>query len=174
MLLPLCLAFSSGAPRSDARGSALRDWASSRILTSPSFALASFPPQLHGVLATSPVVPSSLLVQLPRALTLQLRAVNPPPPSGVSPVIWEAAPWYAQMAMLLLHARAGGGGVDLSAYIDALPREFDTPLHWSEEELEELQAPLFKRRVVDDRRTLHQLHEWAVEVARSLRLQGPL
>ena len=61
------------------------------------------------------------------------------------PKAYRTAPWWAALSIQLNYydkvdsTNVGAGGVDMKPWLDALPRAYDTPLHWSETSLAELQ-----------------------------------
>ena len=62
----------------------------------------------------------------------------------VSEQTWRDAEWWGQLALLLLWERGAGRAPSsepskLSRWIDVLPQAMNTPLHWTEAEVEELQ-----------------------------------
>ena len=58
----------------------------------------------------------------------------------------EDDPWLA-LVLTMMFERAKGGEGRWSAYFDVLPREFDSLMWWSEEELAELQASGVRGRI---------------------------
>ena len=55
------------------------------------------------------------------------------------------------MALLLLEERRRGRESPVWGYIEHLPQQFDTLLHWSEEELAELRYPALQQAVSTER-----------------------
>ena len=164
-----------GTPRTDTVARGLLTWArSANVRTAPGFELGTFEGGLQGVLAGEPLLPGALLVELPRTQTLQVKAEGGAAPSGLTRDEWEGAPWFARLAMLLLQEEAGHGAVQLSEYVGTLPRSFDTPLHWTDAELAELQSDAFVRAVAEDRASLERLYAWASSVAPALGLGSAL
>ena len=53
--------------------------------------------------------------------------------------LWSQLPWYAQLALKLLHEQALGPKSQYADYLAALPRRVDLPVLWSGEELQQLQ-----------------------------------
>lgn len=69
----------------------------------------------------------------------------PPSPMLRPPAFYKEAPWFVKMALLLLWERSRGRASPVWGYIEQLPSSIDTPVRWSEAELEELQyAPAIK------------------------------
>jgi len=64
-----------------------------------------------------------------------------------NPKGYRIAPWWAAPSIQLnyydkvapINPRAGSGGVSRKAWMESLPRVYDTPIHWAESSLEELQ-----------------------------------
>jgi len=55
---------------------------------------------------------------------------------------------FEKMALMLLHERQKGKSSVVSGYIEQLPAEFDTLLHWSSEELQLLMYPPLIQQVL--------------------------
>ena len=51
------------------------------------------------------------------------------------------------LVLLLLYERHLGTASRMHAYVNSLPRRFDTPLFWTDTEIEELQYPPISQRV---------------------------
>ena len=51
------------------------------------------------------------------------------------------------MALMLLHEQQKGKKSDVSGYIEQLPTDFDTLLHWSPQELQMLMYPYLIQQV---------------------------
>lgn len=133
------LALPTGVPRTDASSLNLMCWAAKcGIKTAPGYTLARFG-DLDGVMASEDICANTIIVELPRQKALHTKAVGGFVPAGVDRTLWEEGPWFARLALLLLSVSAGEDSW-LSPYVDALPRSFETPLHWSDEELAELQV----------------------------------
>jgi len=64
-----------------------------------------------------------------------------------NPKAYRNAPWWAALSIQLnyydkinlINSRAGNNGVRMKAWMESLPRVYDTPIHWTESSLEELQ-----------------------------------
>ena len=97
---------------------------------------------LHGAVAVEQVAAGEELVRVPRARTIHLRE-GARPPAGVSEAYWREAHWVERLALLLLRERARGR--DFEPFVASLPQQFDTPIHWSDSELSELQVARDRR-----------------------------
>ena len=162
----------SARPRTDAASLGLLRWASGAgVRTAPGFVLGRFTASgndakaLDGVLAGMEVPAGTEIVRLPRKQTLQSRAVGDVVPAGVSRDEWERGPWFGRLALRLLAEVEAGNAGSLAPYVDALPRCFDTPLHWSDEELSELQNERMACAVAEQRLAYGRLLEWAKPMA---------
>lgn len=104
-----------------------------------------------GVYADASIKPNDIVVQVPTKLTLSVEtpkdynAVVESAFFASDPKAYRAAPWWAALSIQLNYydkvdsINVGAGGVDMAPWLDALPRAYDTPLHWSETSLAELQ-----------------------------------
>ena len=95
----------------------------------------------------------------PRAAALVVREADG---DGGADADGGAQPWWARLAVRLVAEARRGAASPLAAYIDALPREFDTLLHWTPAELEELQDPKFATAVERQRAGLARAHKAVV------------
>ncbi|CAN0417943.1 unnamed protein product, partial [Phaeothamnion confervicola] len=80
-------------------------------------------------------VPSSsaLVVTTDQLLPKELAGV-------VDKAFWIKSRWFVRLALLLLTERAKGDASPLIPWILRLPKDFDTPLHWSDDEMSRLSA----------------------------------
>ncbi len=92
-----------------------------------------------GVVVT---VPSSL------ALSVELPSGGPDDSSVIKELIedrsaFRALPWYVQFSLYLykldkISPKKGFEQIDMQPWLNSLPREFGTPIHWTQQEREEL------------------------------------
>ena len=81
------------------------------------------------------------LVSLPTDAALRvIPRMSCPFPELCEVEMWKSSPWWFKMALLLVNERKQGSSSRLAAYVSSLPEELDTPLHWTEKDLEELQV----------------------------------
>ena len=101
-------------------------------------------------------------------------------------------PWYVQFSVYLnTMQRTGAKGttnLDMSAWLASLPRSLDTPLHWSQDEVKELQYDFLAKAVAKQRLAWQGYHNsvvqngfadlswedfvWGCEMARSRAFSG--
>lgn len=115
------------------------------------------------MLAVSSIPPNTVMLQVPNDLTLtvstsKLDANNPEVEALFeNRKVYVNAPWWAKLSMQLnfydqINSRRklpnrdnkddeSNGGVDMRPWLDSLPRSFDTPIRWSQEQREALQYP---------------------------------
>jgi hypothetical protein len=70
---------------------------------------------------------------------------------------YREAPWWAQLSVLLnrfdkINSVDLESGIDMRGWLDSLPRAFDTPIHWSEDTLKELQYPYLSNSIQTQKR----------------------
>ena len=104
-----------------------------------------------GVYADASIKPNDIVVQVPTKLTLSVETpkdYNAVVESALfvsNPKAYRTALWWAALSIQLNYydkvdsTNVRAGGVDMKPWLDALPRAYDTPLHWSETSLAELQ-----------------------------------
>lgn len=150
----------------------------------------------RGMTALSPLKKGEQLLSVSRFATLQVTSLSgkrSPIPAKISQQTWQMLPWYAHLALLLLDAKLDAGS-KLQPWIERLPASFNTPFHWTEKELLELQSPRMTKAVHEQRRLYRKLYDainsnadnaiarkmkysefvWAVECIRSRAFSGPL
>jgi len=104
-----------------------------------------------GLYATQILSPQSIVIQVPTKLTLSVESpsdYNKVMEQGLfasNPKAYRNAPWWAALSIQLnyfdkvnsINERAGG--VSMKPWMESLPRVYDTPFHWSDSALAELQ-----------------------------------
>jgi hypothetical protein len=68
-------------------------------------------------------------------------------------------PWYVSMAIQICQLDLAGTSSEYYPWIQSLPREFDTPLHWTDAMLKSLQYPFLQRAVERQRVEWKQLYD---------------
>lgn len=93
---------------------------------------------------------NSVIVTVPASLALSVELPNggPDDRSVLKELVedrqvFRSLPWFAQFALYLykldkISPKKLEGDVDLQPWLDSLPREFGTPIHWSQQEREGL------------------------------------
>ena len=108
-----------------------------------------------GLFATQALKPSDIVIQVPTKLTLSVESpvdyntIMEKVLFETNPKAYRNAPWWAALSIQLNYydkidpinprAGSGSGGVSMKAWMESLPRVYDTPIHWEESSLEELQ-----------------------------------
>ena len=111
-----------------------------------------------GLVAISDIEPNTVMLQVPNHLSFTVSNSkfdsNPTSESQFtnSAKAYCDAPWWAKLSLDLYVCdkisslrpnESGKDQVDMRPWLDSLPRSFDTPLHWTQEERESLQyAPI--------------------------------
>lgn len=122
---------------------------------------------LRGLMAEDAVAPWQPLATLPMSFALtefaslagsSTTTPTPPPPGPLSVEAWSRCPWWVRLGVQLLKEKTGGAGSRLSCYMDILPAAggglggLDTPLHWSDEQLDRVYYPRLLTQVAVQRR----------------------
>jgi hypothetical protein len=168
LLSPLgCLGYvqpSAGAPAA-APTSSWRDfeiWAFKQGVISPKLRHASFEGGLRGLRAEENVAAGEELARLPRAMTLSLTEGEKCPPSlGLrNPDVWDRQVWYFKLALKLILELRKEGASNICGYVQMLPGpgELNTPFHWTDEELAQLQCTDLERLVRSQRVAWRKVH----------------
>jgi len=104
-----------------------------------------------GLYATQSLSANDIVIQVPTKLTLSVE--SPTDYNTVmerelfdsNPKAYRNAPWWAALSVQLNYydkinpINEGAGGVTMKPWMESLPRAYDTPIHWSESSLQELQ-----------------------------------
>lgn len=178
-------------------------WAQRNNVDLSAISLTSF--HTHNVNSTAPnrgMVANSLLkkgdqlISVARNATLQVTSLDrrqTPLPSKISQSTWQSLPWYARLALIILDAKNDPHS-KWKPWIETLPTSFETPFHWTESQLSELQSPRMVGLVRDQQKLYRKLYNsinsdpannlarnithadfvWAVESVRSRAFSGPL
>ena len=161
---------------------------------------------LRGLGAARGVRKGEVALRVPASVALQVTNAKRDPGAGTSPLAPEflgvdayaGLRWFGRLAAQLLAVKHGGAGarlgaVDRGPWVAALPAAFDTPLHWSDADLAELQDARLEARVRAQRDEWRAMHaeavardpdgsfarlpyaefEWALECVRSRAFSGP-
>lgn len=127
---------------------AFSEWAKEQGIQSENVKLAEFDAGLRGVAAGAAIASGDTVISVPAASVLRVIGGSSRIPAKlqgyVSEQTWRDAEWWGQLALLLLWERGAGRAPSsepskLSRWIDVLPQAMNTPLHWTEAEVEELQ-----------------------------------
>ena len=115
---------------------------------------------LRGMAAASDVAAGAAAASVPHSAVLETTSLSGvcPHPGVCPPRAWAALPWWGRLALLLLREDSLGGASTFAPYLAALPRRFDTPLHWSEAQLARLRSPRLAARVAAQREELKAVH----------------
>jgi hypothetical protein len=120
----------------------LLDWAeSNKIATDRVTVAASIVDDAPLLVAARDVSAGEAILTIPDANWVNTAAVAKSP---IGPKVAGLEPWL-QLALLLLHERRGGGGgvgggAAPAAFVASLPAALDTPLFWSDDEVDLLQG----------------------------------
>ena len=187
--------------------SSLLDWAktAANIQQAPSIALQADDDAAGlGWFATATIQPNTVLLSVPSSVALTVE--NPgegPDDAGVAKNLFSSdndgrkmfrddMPWFVQMSLYLFkldQLDSVKNGVDMRPWLDCLPRQFDTPIHWSATERAALQYPYMQDAVQRQETTWRSHHQrlvaaivgthlswddflWGCECARSRAFSG--
>eukprot|EP01082_Thalassiosira_pseudonana_P002416 g1958.t1 g1958 contig11:424138-425851(+) len=132
------------------RTTAFTDWAKANDIKYAGIEVSSGGNSGLGLYSTQSLTPNTLLIQVPSKLTLSVETPNDynivmeKELFASNPKAYRNAPWYAALSVQLnyydkVNANNSKAGVSMTPWMDSLPRKFDTPIHWSESSLKELQ-----------------------------------
>lgn len=178
-------------PKIDSNSEKFSAWAVSKGLQLSSLKVALFPDSLRGMLVTERIERGQALISVRPSFALEVNNLRSrsPFPNEVPDTVWNAVPWFARLAVKLLLKREDK---DWKPWISALPKSIDTPLHWEDEELDELQSKRLKKSILAQRVVYREMFdklemkssfmksiryedfELAMDIAISRAFQGPL
>ena len=103
-----------------------------------------------GIVSKQDLASNSLVLTVPSEVALSIESPGAGPDDrSVRKVVdrkaLEKLPWYAQFAVYLFKLdqvsskKNGDDKMDMKPWLDSLPRDFDTPIHWSSSQRSELQ-----------------------------------
>jgi len=167
---------------------AFLDWASDKCgdALSTNVELVTFSSGLRGLRAKQDLSARSPFLSWPAGYALQT-TTGMRHPKGVDRDVWRSLDWYSQLACLLILEKKAGTTSDLAAWIQALPRDFDTPYGWRDADVAELHYPALEQAVSRQReawaRVRSQLEaggvscpqaevEWALHCVRTRAFSG--
>ena len=108
------------------------------------------------VVATDPYKPGDIICRVPQRAAWEVSGSEAPavPAGFISPSYWNSADaaadktgWCVKLAAKLLYEHSLGSASLWAPYITALPTSVDTLIHWSRDELGQLQNPRLARQV---------------------------
>lgn len=102
----------------------------------------------RGGFALKDIPENTILISVPlnASIVCAFESPCPYPPSFASPDIWIEGTWDIRMALRLLYERHLGQESTLKEYIRVLPSYIPSLIHYSSEELAELQDPELEDR----------------------------
>uniref|UniRef100_A0A7S1TGF7 SET domain-containing protein n=1 Tax=Compsopogon caeruleus TaxID=31354 RepID=A0A7S1TGF7_9RHOD len=174
------------------RSGGLIQWALRNGIRLSSVSIREVPLAGRGVVADNAITRSTTAIGAPGHLALQednFRGSRPPRylnESSLDEATWRRAPWWARMAVRLLSELDKGPDSPLYSWLNQLPQTFNTPLHWTDDQLAELHYDAVVQTVDRQRREILALHRglfkgsgvtldqftWAVECVRSRAFSG--
>lgn len=102
-----------------------------------------------GLVASQTVPAGSVVVSVPSTVALSVEIPGGPDDSSVMDLCTDRRafrdlPWYAQFSLYLykldnVKNTKGAKDINVQAWLDSLPRSFDTPIHWSKSSMDALQ-----------------------------------
>ncbi len=119
---------------------------------------------IRGVAAEETLSAGTRVLAVPAPLALQV-TTEQPAPKWADKELWRSSTWYVRLALRLLHEKSQGAASELAPWVEQLPKSFDTPFFWTDDEL----AALRYRPLQDS--VEKQKKEWAA-VALKVRQQG--
>ncbi|KAL3142083.1 hypothetical protein ABBQ32_004708 [Trebouxia sp. C0010 RCD-2024] len=146
---------------------------------------------LRGMSADREINSGDAIVSLPRTAALVVTPkMKNPFPDEINDAYWSQSQWFEKMAVMLLHERRRGVQSAVSGYVEQLPADFDTLLHWSDQEMQLLMYPHLLQQVQQQKESWHQYYKsvqaatsgqsmteaeltWALECVRSRAFSGP-
>ena len=119
--------------------------------------------------------PNSLMLQVPTQLTFSVSTSDlEPNPSSEQYFInkaktYRSSPWYAKLAIDIFicdkisSSRQGENGVDNSSidmrpWLNSLPRDFNTPIHWTQAQREQLQYTPLQSMIAAQEKSYKKLY----------------
>lgn len=149
----------------------------------------------RGMTAKVPLKKGDMMISVPKNVSLQVSSLDTkktPFPEKITQETWQTLPWFVRLAFRILDAKSDPESI-LHPWIARLPRSFDTPFHWSEAELAELQSPRMVNEVTEQKKKYRKYFDdiirnpgntllrnftysdfvWAVECVRSRAFSGP-
>lgn len=178
----------------------LLDWANQvGIQASPVLQLAQDDVTGYGWMARSAIAQGKdqVLLQVPTHIALQVVVGDGPDDTRVVQQATDRRafrnlPWYCQFSAYLHTLQQTGtkgyNGIDVKPWLASLPSTLDTPLHWSDDEIDALQYGFMTKAVAKQRKAWKQYHQalqnngfanlsyndfvWGCEMARSRAFSG--
>eukprot|EP00775_Hariotina_reticulata_P001404 gene1404-1747_t len=136
----------------DAGTQSFLDWARSAGISSAKLKPATFN-GIRGLAASIDIAFDELLVSVPRQAALTLPPKQRCPcPQFVHATYWDTAPWFAKLAVRLLHEQRQGQQSQYQAWLQQLPRTVNSPVNWSQEMVQQLQYAHLIHKVTEQRK----------------------
>ena len=119
-----------------------------------------FPGMGSGFKAREKVYANDTLIQVPMSVFMSLKTATD---SKLKPVVIDLfqnnCSANAILALHVLHERSLGEASNFSAYIESLPKAFDLPVVWTDEELAELNGTQLLPKVVQQRGAIEKEYQ---------------
>lgn len=109
----------------------------------------TFAGNVRGMIAEQDFDASSAIVKVPKEMVLESNSIpeTNPIPSFVTSSYWKSQRWWVRLALRLVYQKQTDKKPNLSGYVNALPKTFSTPFHWTAEELQETQYIPIQKQV---------------------------
>mmetsp|Transcript_10349 Transcript_10349/g.14860 ORF Transcript_10349/g.14860 Transcript_10349/m.14860 type:complete len:532 (-) Transcript_10349:65-1660(-) len=133
------------------RTTPLTDWAKTNDIKVGGVEIVASKDAGLGLYSTQNLSANDIVIQVPTKLTLSVESptdYNTAMEKNLfssDPKAYRNSPWWTALSIQLNYydkvdsVNQVAGGVDIKPWIDSLPRAYDTPFHWSESSLDELQ-----------------------------------
>uniref|UniRef100_A0A7S3EP57 SET domain-containing protein n=1 Tax=Rhodosorus marinus TaxID=101924 RepID=A0A7S3EP57_9RHOD len=127
--------------------------------------LHTFAGNVRGMIAEQDFDASSAIVKVPKEMVLESNSIpeTNPIPSFVTSSYWKSQRWWVRLALRLVYQKQTDKKPNLSGYVNALPKTFSTPFHWTAEELQETQYIPIQKQVVNQQQEWKRLHRLLTE-----------
>ena len=141
------------------RITSLLDWATAQAkiqIYSSGIGLTSSEDSGLGFVAKEDISSGQILLQVPIDVALTVESPGDGPNDNgnlkrrcreSNNLILKEMPWYVQFSLYLHSLKSDGSEIDRSPWLASLPSSFDTPIHWTEDQRQELQYEAMDRSV---------------------------
>lgn len=116
------------------------------VLDTSTMGITNFPGSGHGAVALQDIPENHTIFTLPRSLTLSTQTSTLPAAFGYE--AWrkhKLHKGWVGLILCMMWEEAQGNKGKWFTYLASLPTQFDTPIFWSDEELQELQGTAVTR-----------------------------
>eukprot|EP00596_Hydrurales_sp_CCMP1899_P009992 CAMPEP_0119043348 /NCGR_PEP_ID=MMETSP1177-20130426/21100_1 /TAXON_ID=2985 /ORGANISM="Ochromonas sp, Strain CCMP1899" /LENGTH=613 /DNA_ID=CAMNT_0007011263 /DNA_START=127 /DNA_END=1965 /DNA_ORIENTATION=- len=154
------------------------DWAEKQGIKAEKCDISKFPGGLRGIKATEDHSDDYISVSVPAEFVIETNNNRPPSPfvDFCSEQFWSTqCKWDHRLALKLIYEVKGFAQVSSNKreWLEKLPESFNTPFHWSKDDLAKVQYTALEQKVENQKLDWKKFYnEWVTDTGKSLQVEN--